>query len=60
MLSRVFLIKQGKCCGKRCLMCPYVNKHSGKSDQIRKSIMDSLEKWEKEDLGLIKNKKMKY
>ncbi|MBT7423303.1 MAG: hypothetical protein HN782_03760, partial [Candidatus Marinimicrobia bacterium] len=23
MLSRVFLIKQGKCCGNGCLMCPY-------------------------------------
>ena len=57
MLSRVFLIKQGKCFGNGCLMCPYVNRHSGKSDYLRKGIMDNLEKWEKEELGLIKHKK---
>lgn len=52
MLSRVFLIKQGKCCGHKCLMCPYENKHSGKSEKIRKSVIQSLEKWEKKELKL--------
>ena len=52
MLSRVFLIKQGKCCGHKCLMCPYENKHSGKSIKIRKSVIQSLEKWEKKELEL--------
>ncbi len=55
MLSRVFLIKQGKCCGNGCLMCPYVKKHSGKSSRLRKGIVKSLEKWEKSELDLIKN-----
>ena len=31
MLSRVFLIKQGNCCGHKCLMCPYEKMHSGKA-----------------------------
>ena len=38
-------------------MCPYVNRHSSKSDYLRKGNMDNLEKWEKEELGLIKYKK---
>tara|TARA_B000000609_G_C24059757_1_gene285907 strand:- start:190 stop:351 length:162 start_codon:yes stop_codon:yes gene_type:complete len=52
MLSKVFLIKQGKCCGHKCLMCPYENKHSGKSKKIRKGVIENLEKWEKKELDL--------
>ncbi len=33
-------------------MCPYENKHSGKSKKIRKSVIQSLEKWEKKELEL--------
>jgi len=50
MLSRVFLIKQGICCGNRCLMCPYTQKHSGNSKTIRKKVLESLEEWEKKEL----------
>ena len=50
MLSRVFLIKQGQCCGNGCLMCPYTEKHSGKSSQVRKEVIIDLEDWEKEEL----------
>ena len=52
MLSRIFLIKQGKCCGNKCFMCPYTKKHSGKSKKIRSEILKSLENWEKEELQI--------
>ena len=51
MLSKVFLIKQGKCCGNGCLMCPYNDKHSGTSNTIRDEVLDSLEPWELEELN---------
>ena len=51
MLSKVFLIKQGKCCGNGCLMCPYDNKHSGASSTIRFEVLNSLEPWELEELN---------
>ena len=50
MLSSLFLIKQGKCCGNGCLMCPYTKKHSGKSITVRAEVLKSLEPWEKRDL----------
>ena len=50
MLSALFLIKQGKCCGNGCLMCPYTKKHSGKSDVISDDVLKSLEQWEIEDI----------
>tara|TARA_Y100000816_G_scaffold133998_1_gene94662 strand:+ start:350 stop:532 length:183 start_codon:yes stop_codon:yes gene_type:complete len=56
MLSKVFLIKQGKCCGNGCLMCPYTNKHSGKCTDIRKDVLASLEEWEKKELKDFKEK----
>ena len=58
MLSKVFLIKQGKCCGNGCLMCPYEDKHSGKGTEIRKDVMGSLEKWEKKELKDFKSKRL--
>lgn len=58
MLSKVFLIKQGKCCGNGCLMCPYVAKHSGKGTKIRKDVLSSLEKWEKEELKDFESKRL--
>ena len=54
MLSKIFLIKRGKCCGNRCLMCPYENKHSGESNNLRIGVIDNLEDWEKEELALAK------
>ena len=54
MLSKVFLIKRGKCCGNRCLMCPYENRHSGESNNLRIDVIDNLEDWEKEELALAK------
>jgi hypothetical protein len=53
MLSRVLLIKQGKCCGNGCLMCPYEKKHIKGSTVIRKKVLSSLERWEKEELKNI-------
>tara|TARA_B110000008_G_C16883008_1_gene529718 strand:- start:342 stop:515 length:174 start_codon:yes stop_codon:yes gene_type:complete len=53
VLSKVFLITQGKCCGKKCVMCPYTDKHNGTSTKVRKEIIDTLEKWEKEELNLF-------
>ena len=54
MLSKVFLIKRGKCCGNRCLMCPYENRHSGESNNLTIGVIDNLEDWEKEELALAK------
>lgn len=50
MLSRFFLIKQGKCCGNKCLMCPYYIKHDKGARQIRKEVLEDLESWEKQQL----------
>tara|TARA_B100000945_G_C20374429_1_gene593829 strand:- start:236 stop:442 length:207 start_codon:yes stop_codon:yes gene_type:complete len=50
MLSRVFLIQQNKCCGLKCLMCPYEEKHSGESNIIRAEVWDDLSDWEMEEL----------
>ena len=59
MLSRVFLIKQAQCCGNGCLMCPYTEKHSGKSNQVREEVIIDLEDWEKEELKIIDGSKIK-
>ena len=50
MLSRVFLIKQGHCCGHKCLMCPYEDMHSGKSKKIRNEVIEQLQDWEKQEI----------
>ena len=50
MLSRAFLIKQGHCCGHKCLMCPYEEMHSGKSKKIRNDVIVQLQDWEKEEI----------
>lgn len=50
MLSELFLIKQGRCCGHGCLKCPYIPKHSGKTNQFNKDILISLEDWELAEL----------
>ena len=55
MLSRVFLIQRGKCCGLKCLMCPYENKHSGLSTIVRHDIWKDLHNWELEALESTSN-----
>jgi hypothetical protein len=50
MLSRVLLIKQGKCCGNGCIMCPYEKKHVKNSKVIKKEVINGLENWEKKEL----------
>lgn len=35
ILSREFLLKQGKCCGSGCKMCPYEPKHLQNSQKIK-------------------------
>ena len=39
-------------------MCPYVDKHSGKGTEIRKDVLTSLEKWEKEELKDFESKRL--
>ena len=34
MLSKQYLIKQNKCCGNGCFMCPYLPRHSKGSNKI--------------------------
>jgi len=43
MLSREYLIKQSKCCGEGCLMCPYEPENKKGSTEIRftRSDLDS-------------------
>lgn len=55
MLSKIFLIKQGRCCGNKCLMCPYKKKHVKGSEVLKENIIDALEDWEKEELKNILN-----
>ena len=54
LLSRVFLISRGKCCGHKCLMCPYTEKHRGTSLVVREDVLKSLSKLEKSELKRIK------
>ena len=42
MLSRLFLLKNKKCCGEGCLMCPYVPKHHKDSILIDEKILKDL------------------
>jgi len=58
MLSRVFLIKQGNCCGHKCLMCPYEKMHSGKSKKIRNEVLEQLQDWEIKEIKKSSNIKL--
>tara|TARA_A100001011_G_scaffold342742_1_gene376520 strand:- start:12314 stop:12436 length:123 start_codon:yes stop_codon:yes gene_type:complete len=40
-------------------MCPYTEKHSGNSNQVRKEVIIDLEDWEKEELKIIDESKTK-
>ena len=55
MLSKIFLIKQGRCCGNKCLMCPYEKKHVKGSKVIQENIIATLEDWEKQELKNVSN-----
>ena len=48
MLSRLFLLKNKKCCGQGCLMCPYEPKHFKYSTIIRIDILAICSKGESE------------
>ena len=60
MLSRIFLIKQGYCCGHKCLMCPYEDMHSGKSKKIRNEVIEQLQDWEKQEIKKHGKIKLNY
>ena len=40
MLSRLILLKNSRCCGEGCLMCPYYPKHVKNSNTIKKEIVE--------------------
>tara|TARA_X000001036_G_scaffold270334_1_gene251015 strand:- start:44 stop:211 length:168 start_codon:yes stop_codon:yes gene_type:complete len=44
MLSRLFLIKNKKCCGNGCFMCPYSPKHEKSSYLLREDVLKNLNK----------------
>ena len=52
MLSRLILLKNKKCCGLGCLMCPYAPKHSQNSKIIRKEVIEICTS---EELDIINN-----
>tara|TARA_Y100000768_G_scaffold115930_1_gene85576 strand:- start:344 stop:502 length:159 start_codon:yes stop_codon:yes gene_type:complete len=52
MLSRLILLKNKKCCGEGCLMCPYEPKHFKDSVAIRKEVIQICTK---EELEVISN-----
>ena len=56
MLTKLFLIKQGNCCGHGCLHCPYYPKHSGNSNKINLKIFNELEDWEMDELHKLDKK----
>ena len=58
MLTKLFLIKQGNCCGHGCIQCPYYPKHSGNSNKINLEIFNELEDWEMEELQKLDKKKL--
>ena len=53
MLSRLILLKNKKCCGRECLMCPYEPKHFKDSIIIRKNIIHDFND---EELDFINKK----
>jgi len=50
LLSKVFLIKQGQCCGLECSLCPYIPKYSGLTNKLCPKVLKNLEEWEKSEL----------
>ena len=52
MLSRLMLLKNKKCCGEGCFMCPYKPKHFQGSKTIRKEVIQICTN---EELDIINN-----
>ena len=52
MLARSILLKNKKCCGNGCMMCPYEPKHINGSTNVRKEIVLVCSS---EDLDIIKD-----
>ena len=52
MLSRLMLLKNKKCCGEGCLMCPYNPKHLKDSSIVREEVMEVSTA---EELDIINN-----
>ncbi len=50
MLARSILLKNKKCCGNGCLMCPYEPKHAKDSNIVREEIIQICSN---EELDLI-------
>tara|TARA_Y100000768_G_scaffold89832_1_gene64653 strand:+ start:42 stop:203 length:162 start_codon:yes stop_codon:yes gene_type:complete len=50
MLSRLFLLNNGKCCGNGCLMCPYEPKHCKDSKIVRNEIYTNSRKEELKEI----------
>tara|TARA_B000000557_G_C20809633_1_gene459392 strand:+ start:254 stop:454 length:201 start_codon:yes stop_codon:yes gene_type:complete len=50
LLSTSFLLKKGKCCGHGCLKCPYIPRHSGKTNRVNPDIYAELDDWEIKEL----------
>ncbi len=50
MLSRLMLLKNSRCCGEGCLMCPYEPKHVQSSNIVRKEVIKICTK---EELNVI-------
>tara|TARA_B100000530_G_C15785430_1_gene419341 strand:- start:343 stop:510 length:168 start_codon:yes stop_codon:yes gene_type:complete len=54
MLSRLMLLKNSRCCGEGCFMCPYEPRHDKNSRTIRKEVIKICTK---EELNIINNLK---
>ena len=50
MLSRLILLKNKKCCGRGCLMCPYQPKHCKNSKIIRQEVIELCNRQELETI----------
>ncbi len=54
MLSRLMLLKNSRCCGEGCLMCPYEPKHVKNSKTIKKEIVEICTKEELDIINKLK------
>ena len=55
MLSRLILLKNSRCCGEGCFMCPYEPKHLKNSKTISEQIIEICTQ---EELDTIKKLKI--
>ena len=54
MLSRLILLKNTRCCGEGCHMCPYEPKHVKNSKNIRNEIFEICTKEEIDIINKLK------